>query len=89
LDLAYSAYDIYLQVCSFGENDLLDVITIKPDTIIHSGQKALQRVFGYSLPVFWGRGIFNYDWVRHTTQKSTDIQHRRVLVDCLFISPIA
>ncbi|KAG0170942.1 diacylglycerol O-acyltransferase 1 [Apophysomyces sp. BC1034] len=48
-------------VFSFGENDLYDQVDNTEGTKIHSIQKKMQAIFGFTMPMFHARGIFNYD----------------------------
>ncbi|KAA1113136.1 diacylglycerol O-acyltransferase 1 [Puccinia graminis f. sp. tritici] len=47
-------------VFSFGENDIYAQLSNSKGTALYSLQKRFQAVFGFTLPVFHGRGIFNY-----------------------------
>jgi len=47
-------------VFSFGENDIYEQLSNEKGTRIYSIQKTFQSVFGFTLPLFHGRGIFNY-----------------------------
>ncbi|KAF9068411.1 diacylglycerol acyltransferase-domain-containing protein [Rhodocollybia butyracea] len=48
-------------VFSFGENDIYEQMPNQPGTTIHSLQKRFQSVFGFTLPLFHGRGLLNYN----------------------------
>ncbi|POV94810.1 hypothetical protein PSHT_16006 [Puccinia striiformis] len=47
-------------VFSFGENDIYAQLSNSEGTALYTLQKRFQAVFGFTLPVFHGRGIFNY-----------------------------
>ncbi|PLW33590.1 hypothetical protein PCASD_15742 [Puccinia coronata f. sp. avenae] len=47
-------------VFSFGENDIYAQLSNSKGTALFSLQKRFQAVFGFTLPIFHGRGIFNY-----------------------------
>jgi len=47
-------------VFSFGENDIYAQLSNSRGTALYSLQKRFQAVFGFTLPIFHGRGIFNY-----------------------------
>ncbi|CAF0857158.1 unnamed protein product [Adineta steineri] len=47
-------------VFSFGENDLYDQVPNPRGSKLRSLQMSLQKMMGYSLPLFHGRGIFQY-----------------------------
>jgi 2-acylglycerol O-acyltransferase 2 len=50
-------------VLSFGENDLFDQLMPNPEgTALRTWQNRLKKALGFSLPMFAGRGIFNYDY---------------------------
>lgn len=44
-------------VISFGENDIYDQMEFAPIRMI---QRAWHKIFGFSTPFFFGRGVFNY-----------------------------
>ncbi|KIK57059.1 hypothetical protein GYMLUDRAFT_46682 [Collybiopsis luxurians FD-317 M1] len=48
-------------VFSFGENDIYEQMPNQPGTTIHSLQKKFQSLFGFTLPLFHGRGLLNYN----------------------------
>jgi len=48
-------------VFGFGENELYITADNTQGTILRRVQERLLRIFGFSLPLFRGRGIFNYD----------------------------
>ncbi|CAF1417284.1 unnamed protein product [Adineta ricciae] len=47
-------------VFSFGENDLYEQVSNPRGSTLRSIQMHLQKIMGYSLPLFHGRGIFQY-----------------------------
>ncbi|KAL7749741.1 diacylglycerol O-acyltransferase 1 [Sorochytrium milnesiophthora] len=49
-------------VLSIGENDVYDLIPFKHGTFAYSLQQFCKNTFGWTLPVFSGRGIFNYSF---------------------------
>ncbi|KIY51889.1 diacylglycerol-acyltransferase [Fistulina hepatica ATCC 64428] len=48
-------------VFSFGENDIYGQMPNEPGTTIYALQKKFQAVFGFTLPLFHGRGLLNYN----------------------------
>ncbi|EIM22283.1 diacylglycerol acyltransferase [Wallemia mellicola CBS 633.66] len=48
-------------VFSFGENDIYQQLATEDGSTIHKLQKTFQKIFGFTLPLFHGRGIFNYN----------------------------
>ncbi|KAE9393994.1 DAGAT-domain-containing protein [Gymnopus androsaceus JB14] len=48
-------------VFSFGENDIYEQMPNRPGTTIYTLQKKFQAVFGFTLPLFHGRGLLNYN----------------------------
>lgn len=47
-------------VFSFGENDVYAQLSNSKGTALYEMQKRFQAVFGFTLPIFHGRGVFNY-----------------------------
>ncbi len=47
-------------VFSFGENDVYEQLSNEEGTKIYALQKRFQSLFGFTLPFFHGRGLFNY-----------------------------
>lgn len=47
-------------VFAFGENDIYAQLANEKGTTLHTFQKRFQGLFGFTLPLFHGRGIFNY-----------------------------
>ncbi|KAM0755391.1 diacylglycerol acyltransferase [Meredithblackwellia eburnea MCA 4105] len=48
-------------VFSFGENDIFEQLSNERGTRLYKLQKKFQAAFGFTLPIFFGRGIFNYN----------------------------
>ncbi|KAL8284227.1 hypothetical protein RQP46_004976 [Phenoliferia psychrophenolica] len=48
-------------VFSFGENDIFEQLSNERGTRLYKLQKRFQAAFGFTLPIFFGRGIFNYN----------------------------
>jgi len=48
-------------VFSFGENDIYDQLSNEKGTTIYKMQKNFQRIFGFTLPLFHGRGLLTYN----------------------------
>ncbi|KAI8097116.1 diacylglycerol acyltransferase type 2A [Halteromyces radiatus] len=48
-------------VLSFGENDIYDQIKSEQGSWLWLLQKRIQAALGFTMPLFHGRGIFNYD----------------------------
>ncbi|KAI0305803.1 DAGAT-domain-containing protein [Multifurca ochricompacta] len=49
-------------VFSFGENDIYEQMPNEKGTTLYAIQKKFQNIFGFTLPLFHGRGILNYNW---------------------------
>jgi len=49
-------------VISFGETDLFDQVPNPRGSTLRDLQTKLQKVFGFSVPLIRGRGIFNYSF---------------------------
>lgn len=47
-------------VFAFGENDIYAQLANEKGTAIYQFQKRFQALFGFTLPLFHGRGVFNY-----------------------------
>ncbi|KAI8051102.1 diacylglycerol acyltransferase [Syncephalis plumigaleata] len=47
-------------VFSFGENDIYDQVNNERGTMVRTIQTRFQSIFGFTTPLFHGRGIFNY-----------------------------
>ncbi|KAG7094327.1 hypothetical protein E1B28_007926 [Marasmius oreades] len=48
-------------VFSFGENDIYEQMHNEKGTTVYAIQKKFQAVFGWTLPLFHGRGLLNYN----------------------------
>ncbi|KAJ7623639.1 DAGAT-domain-containing protein [Roridomyces roridus] len=48
-------------VFSFGENDIYEQMPNEPGTTVHMLQNKFKNVFGFTLPLFHGRGLLNYN----------------------------
>ncbi|KAI6023365.1 DAGAT-domain-containing protein [Pisolithus marmoratus] len=48
-------------VFSFGENDIYQQMPNERGTTIYALQKRFQKLFGFTLPLFHGRGLMNYN----------------------------
>ena len=48
-------------VLAFGENDLYDQVTSTSHPRIHKAQLLIKKLFGFTIPLFHARGVFNYD----------------------------
>ncbi|EAU90640.2 diacylglycerol O-acyltransferase [Coprinopsis cinerea okayama7 len=48
-------------VFSFGENDIYQQMPNEKGTTIYELQKKFQAIFGFTLPLFHGRGLLNYN----------------------------
>ncbi|KAG2072443.1 DAGAT-domain-containing protein [Suillus decipiens] len=48
-------------VFSFGENDIYNQMPNEKGTTIYALQKQFQSMFGFTLPLFHGRGLLNYN----------------------------
>lgn len=48
-------------VLGFGENDLYEQFNPKKHPRVHQMQLLVKRVFGFTVPLFHARGVFNYD----------------------------
>ncbi|KAK4688362.1 hypothetical protein P7C73_g1758, partial [Tremellales sp. Uapishka_1] len=49
-------------VFSFGENDIYDQLANAKGSQVYKLQKKFQKMFGFTLPLFHGRGLFNYNY---------------------------
>lgn len=49
-------------VISFGENELFTQARHSPDSFIRKFQQQVKRLFTFTLPIFHGRGIFQYSF---------------------------
>jgi hypothetical protein len=49
-------------VMGFGENNAFFVMHTEENSTVRQYQKWLQKKLGFSIPIFWGRGVGNYSW---------------------------
>nr|XP_031861443.1 uncharacterized protein CI109_003047 [Kwoniella shandongensis]KAA5528515.1 hypothetical protein CI109_003047 [Kwoniella shandongensis] len=49
-------------VFSFGENDIYEQMANAKGSWVYKIQRKFQKVFGFTLPLFYGRGLFNYNY---------------------------
>lgn len=49
-------------VFSFGENDIYNQMPNEKGTTLYALQRKFQSVFGFTLPLFHGRGLLNYNF---------------------------
>jgi 2-acylglycerol O-acyltransferase 2 len=47
---------------AFGENDIYEQLANEKGTKVYTLQKRFQAIFGFTLPLFHGRGVFNYNF---------------------------
>ncbi|KAF9187790.1 diacylglycerol O-acyltransferase 1 [Haplosporangium sp. Z 767] len=47
---------------AFGENELYEVYSAKQSSRTYKVQQLVKRLFGFTLPMFNGRGVFNYEF---------------------------
>ena len=48
-------------VLAFGENELYDQIRPEGHPVIHRVQLVVKKALGFTVPLFFARGVFNYD----------------------------
>ncbi|KAF8957112.1 diacylglycerol acyltransferase-domain-containing protein [Flammula alnicola] len=48
-------------VFSFGENDIYEQMPNEKGTTVYALQRKFQSIFGFTLPLFHGRGLLNYN----------------------------
>ncbi|KAJ7230645.1 DAGAT-domain-containing protein [Mycena pura] len=48
-------------VFSFGENDIFEQMRNDPDTTLFKLQRKFKSTFGFTFPLFYGRGFLNYN----------------------------
>ena len=71
--LAIESGSLLVPILSFGENgtsannmrlkvDLYDQAVKGPDSKMHKFQEAVKKLTGFTTPVVWARGVFNYDF---------------------------
>lgn len=66
-------------VFGFGENELFDQVQNPQGSMLRKVQNRLQKTMGFSLPLFHGRGVFQYDY---------GIMPKRQPIDVVFGKPI-
>lgn len=49
-------------VFCFGENDLYEALENPEDSFLRKFQEIIKKLSNFGLPIFWGRGIFNYSF---------------------------
>ncbi|XP_053318864.1 2-acylglycerol O-acyltransferase 2-B-like [Spea bombifrons] len=49
-------------VISFGENDLYYQVNNPRGSLLRTAQERMQKILGVALPLFHGRGVFQYSW---------------------------
>ncbi|CAO1628003.1 unnamed protein product [Parajaminaea phylloscopi] len=49
-------------IFAFGENDIYEQLANQKGTKLYTLQKKFQAIFGFTLPLFHGRGVFNYNF---------------------------
>ena len=49
-------------IYAFGENDLYTVVDVKKKSILYKFQLWSKKTFGFTIPIFFARCVFNYDW---------------------------
>ena len=42
-------------ILSFGESDMYNLLEIKQGTLLYKVQRVYQQIFGFTVPIFWGR----------------------------------
>lgn len=71
-------------VFAFGENDIYEQLANEKGTKVYSLQKRFQAIFGFTLPLFHGRGVFNYNFgflpYRHPIVSVGELTLRRVVL---------
>lgn len=48
-------------VLAFGENELYDQVRPDEHPFIHKTQLVMKKMLGFTIPLFFARGVFNYD----------------------------
>lgn len=59
-DRNWTHYKMTLLSFAFGENDIYEQLANEKGTRVYDLQKRFQAIFGFTLPLFHGRGVFNY-----------------------------
>jgi len=73
--LAIESGSLVVPILSFGENGTTCVLNVKanridlfqqavksPDSLLYKFQGAIKKLTGFTTPVVWARGVFNYDF---------------------------
>ena len=60
-------------VLAFGENNLYSTLIPKKGTWLYRLQRGVKRWAGWTVPVFWARGVLNYDVGIVPFRKSVDV----------------
>ena len=66
-------------VFGFGENELFDQVANPQGSIVRKIQNQLQNRMGFAIPLFHGRGIFQYNY---------GLLPKRIPIDVVFGRPI-
>jgi 2-acylglycerol O-acyltransferase 2 len=48
-------------VLAFGENELYDQVRSDNHPLVHKAQLVVKKLLGFTIPLFFARGVFNYD----------------------------
>ena len=48
-------------VLAFGENELYDQLRPEGHPLVHRVQLVIKKLLGFTVPLFFARGVFNYD----------------------------
>jgi len=67
-------------VFGFGENELFDQVDNPEGSVIRKIQTKLQQRMGFAIPIFSGRGVFQYNF---------GLLPKRIPIDVVFGKPIA
>ena len=51
-----------MPIFSFGENDIFDQVENSPGSWLHWFQDQLLKTTRFSIPLFYGRGVFQYSF---------------------------
>ncbi|CAG8473277.1 1957_t:CDS:2 [Ambispora gerdemannii] len=62
IKLALSKGADLVPVFSFGENDIWDQVNNESNSFVFKLQSIVHKASGVTIPLFHGRGIFNYEW---------------------------
>jgi len=67
-------------VFGFGENELFDQVANPQGSVVRKIQNQLQKRMGFAIPLFHGRGVFQYNY---------GLLPKRIPIDVVFGKPIA